>query len=39
VRDTVLESGLRSGAAANYDALAEVLARARDVAPSPRAQK
>jgi uncharacterized protein YndB with AHSA1/START domain len=39
VRDTVLKSGLRSGAAANYDALAEVLARARDVAPSPRLQK
>jgi uncharacterized protein YndB with AHSA1/START domain len=39
VRDTVLESGLRSGAEANYEKLAEVMARARDVAPSPPAQK
>ncbi len=39
VRDTVLEAGLKSGAATNYEKLAEVLARARDVAPSPQGQK
>jgi uncharacterized protein YndB with AHSA1/START domain len=39
VRDTVLEAGLKSGAETNYEKLADVLARARDVAPSPHGQK